>query len=170
LWSLGVEKPPHKYMFEFWWDYTQKCRELASIANVTMRVLDRALWQYSKEYQQKRGSYTNKEKVSCSSENCEIGLPYGGKGSTFHVDDLVSYIRSMHRNYIVQGQVNCRFDEHPKPHSLDYWLRLHFAKNKDTKQAVNNVVNALLDTGLFALEEGLICPDSGHPCKGLRIK
>lgn len=48
LWSLGVEKPP-VYDFDFWREYTSTCRDLAGRAGVTMRMLDRALWQFSKE-------------------------------------------------------------------------------------------------------------------------
>jgi hypothetical protein len=50
LWSLGIEETPG-YMFEFWWSYTQFCRHLAQQANVSLRTLDQALWQYSKENQ-----------------------------------------------------------------------------------------------------------------------
>lgn len=48
LWSLGVDKVPH-YNFAFWMEYVNKCRELTSVNGMTMRELDRALWQYSKE-------------------------------------------------------------------------------------------------------------------------
>lgn len=48
LWSLGVVKPS-SYKFDFWWDYVQVCRRLADQSACTMRTLDRALWQYSKE-------------------------------------------------------------------------------------------------------------------------
>ncbi len=51
LWSLGRDKPPNQYSFDFWWAYTQYCRTTAEEAQVTMRDLDRALWQYSKEHQ-----------------------------------------------------------------------------------------------------------------------
>ena len=51
LWSLGLEKPPSNFNFSFWWEYTQFCRLLSREAGVSMRVLDRALWQYSKENQ-----------------------------------------------------------------------------------------------------------------------
>lgn len=54
LWSLGVQVPTYAYnfyAFDMWWAYTQFCRALASECGVTMRVLDRALWQYSKENQ-----------------------------------------------------------------------------------------------------------------------
>ena len=51
LWSLGVEASQVTYNFDLWWEYTQYCRGLAKEANVAMRELDRALWQYSKENQ-----------------------------------------------------------------------------------------------------------------------
>jgi hypothetical protein len=50
LWSLGVAGSPG-YDFEFWWAYTQACRRLAQRHSCSMRTLDRALWQYSKERQ-----------------------------------------------------------------------------------------------------------------------
>jgi hypothetical protein len=51
LWSLGIEKPPATCSFEFWQEYTRTCRSLAKQAPVSMRTLDRALWQYSEEQQ-----------------------------------------------------------------------------------------------------------------------
>lgn len=50
LWSLRI-KVPKQYDFGFWWAYTLYCRSLADEHNVSMRTLDRALWQYSKEKQ-----------------------------------------------------------------------------------------------------------------------
>lgn len=50
LWSLGIDSPP-PYDFPFWRAYTTHCRELTARAGVTMRALDRALWQYSRENQ-----------------------------------------------------------------------------------------------------------------------
>lgn len=50
LWSLGVDPPP-LYDFPFWQAYTRHCRELAGRVGVSMRELDRVLWQYSKENQ-----------------------------------------------------------------------------------------------------------------------
>lgn len=95
-----------------------------------------------------------------------IRLPYGN--NEFNSDELKEYISRTGRNYIIQGQTNCRRDNHPKPSSLDCWLRDNYAENHDTKQAVNEVISALIDTGEF--EEGrFICPDSGKPCKGIRI-
>lgn len=53
LWSMGVETPP-LYTFSYWWEYVQECRRLAEEAGVSMRTLDRALWQYSKERQPRK--------------------------------------------------------------------------------------------------------------------
>lgn len=52
LWSLGVESSQVTYDFALWWEYTLYCRNLAAKAGVSMRELDRALWQYSKEHQE----------------------------------------------------------------------------------------------------------------------
>jgi hypothetical protein len=50
LWSLSIEKPSF-YSFDFWEAYTQTCREVAKELLMTVRQLDMALWQYSKEHQ-----------------------------------------------------------------------------------------------------------------------
>ena len=50
LWSLGIDKPP-TYDFPFWEAYTRFCRNLSRKYSRSMRTLDRALWQYSKEKQ-----------------------------------------------------------------------------------------------------------------------
>jgi hypothetical protein len=47
--SLGLATPPTTYAFPFWWSYVTECRRLAG--SYSMRELDRALWQYSKEPQ-----------------------------------------------------------------------------------------------------------------------
>ncbi len=50
LWSLGHAKPP-AYTVDFWLAYTRFMRDLAVASGLSMRELDRALWQYSKENQ-----------------------------------------------------------------------------------------------------------------------
>ena len=50
LWSLGISDPP-AYTFEFWEAYTGFCRHLSHHTSISMRRLDRALWQYAKENQ-----------------------------------------------------------------------------------------------------------------------
>lgn len=95
-----------------------------------------------------------------------ISLSYGG-----HFDEelLMQHLRDTGRDFIIQGQQACSLAAHTKPRSLDYWLRKHVAPNQDTKQADNEVLTALANTGHFSIEEDLACPDSGFPCKGLRL-
>ena len=50
IWSLGEEKPSY-YTFKYWSEYVAKCQEIADRNNVSVRYLDKALWQYSRENQ-----------------------------------------------------------------------------------------------------------------------
>ena len=102
--------------------------------------------------------------------NPMIILPHGGPGARFDPSELVQHIKSSSRDYIIQGQQECVLPEHTKPHSLDYWLRTNFAKTPDTKQATNDVIDQLVETGLFEVGQKLHCPDSGRPCKGIKLK
>jgi len=95
-----------------------------------------------------------------------IYLPYGN--NSFESDDLITHLRNNEVNYIIQGQQACMRANHTKPDSLDCWLRDNYAQNPDIKQAVNEVIEALINTGDF--EEGdFICPSSGRVCKGLKL-
>ncbi len=95
-----------------------------------------------------------------------INLPHGN--NSFDSNSLKQHIRTTGRNYIIQGQKSCRRIDHLKPNSLDCWLRDNYARNPDTKQAVNEVIADLVNTGDFA-EGEFYCPDSGRRCKGVRI-
>ena len=53
LWSLGYDVVP-PYTFEFWLGYTTYTRAEAERYGLTMRELDKALWQFSKEHQAPR--------------------------------------------------------------------------------------------------------------------
>jgi hypothetical protein len=46
--SLGV-RPRSQYPVSFWLEYLEACRELARRFHVSIRTLDKALWQHSKE-------------------------------------------------------------------------------------------------------------------------
>jgi hypothetical protein len=46
--SLGV-KPRSQYPIGFWLGYLEECRALAARCGVSIRTLDKALWQWSKE-------------------------------------------------------------------------------------------------------------------------
>ena len=48
LGALGV-KPRSQYPISFWLGYLEACRALAAECGVSIRTLDRALWQWSKE-------------------------------------------------------------------------------------------------------------------------
>ncbi|MGA7492166.1 MAG: hypothetical protein WB930_11440 [Syntrophobacteraceae bacterium] len=50
LWSVSLAVPA-QYSFDFWWPYVNFCRNLSKRVNMDMRILDRALWQYSVENQ-----------------------------------------------------------------------------------------------------------------------
>ncbi|MFT3962224.1 hypothetical protein [Propionivibrio sp.] len=50
LWSLSIDDVP-SYTFDFWKKYTDYCRVLAEHNGISMRRLDSALWQYSKDNQ-----------------------------------------------------------------------------------------------------------------------
>jgi len=90
-------------------------------------------------------------------------------GDSFDTDDLKKYIQSFDRIYIIQGDIEESFIHHKKPQSLDYWLRKN-SHNPDTKQAVDELIDALVKTGEF--KRGLFtCPDSGEEnVKGIRLR
>ena len=50
LWSVSMDVPD-PYRFGVWWEYVEYCRMVATRSHLTMRQLDQALWQYSKENQ-----------------------------------------------------------------------------------------------------------------------
>jgi hypothetical protein len=50
LWSVGIDTPP-AYDFPFWWENCEFVRGLADRTGHSMRTIDRALWQSSKENQ-----------------------------------------------------------------------------------------------------------------------
>jgi len=50
LWSLK-SAVPQPCEFVFWQAYTRHCRKLSKLSGVSMRTVDRALWQFSKENQ-----------------------------------------------------------------------------------------------------------------------
>ena len=98
-----------------------------------------------------------------------IELPYGAPGEVFSINYLVTYLQEAHKDYIIQGQRNCCLQDHPKPNSLDVWLRKNFTSRQDTKQATNDLLDEIVKSGLF--EKGrFTCPDSGRKCKGIRLK
>ena len=50
LWSLGWTKPPY-YDFAFWQRYSQRITLISKRLKLSIRTVDKALWEYSKENQ-----------------------------------------------------------------------------------------------------------------------
>ena len=96
-----------------------------------------------------------------------ISLSYGG---TFDEKQLIKYLKTQKRNFIIIGANKCSFANHNKPQSLDYWLRANgTGHNPNTKQADLQVVQKLIATGMLTLHKDH-CPHSGRACKSLRVK
>lgn len=95
-----------------------------------------------------------------------IEMNFGGQ---FNEDVLIKYIKCLGSDYIIQGQVGTTLANHPKPQSLDVWLRITFPQKCDTKLADNYVLDALVSTGKFEIAPKLTCPTSGELCKGLKL-
>ena len=89
-------------------------------------------------------------------------------GVEFDEEELVNLIKSSGRDYIVQGQKAVDFADHPKPRSLDVWLRHRFPRLRNTKLADNYVLYALVGTKKFELVREA-CPESGRLCKSVRL-
>jgi len=53
LWSLGWEQPRY-YTFGFWQKYCGKIQDISKETGESIRTVDKALWEYSKEHQPKK--------------------------------------------------------------------------------------------------------------------
>ncbi len=51
IYSLGIDVPPSKYDYDFWKGYSDYCKKLSRDLGLSMRTIDKGLWQYSKENQ-----------------------------------------------------------------------------------------------------------------------
>jgi hypothetical protein len=98
-----------------------------------------------------------------------ILLPHGGPGARFPVRALLDYVAQSERDHIALGAVSCVLADHPEPHSLDYWLRQYYARNKDVMQVTESVVSQLTGTGLFE-EVERVSPDTREPSRTLKVK
>jgi hypothetical protein len=148
----------------------------------TELTLDRFLMMYGKGLKPRKRrsaktakalSHRSRSAATSSERRCVnsgglIRLPFGGAKISFDLTPLVKHLRHSPGHYIIQGQTDCALAAHPKPHSLDVWLRRTFASDPNTKQAVKSVIYQLVSTRRF--EQGKFrCPDSGRLCKGIRL-
>lgn len=100
----------------------------------------------------------------------KINLPYGGLGASFNVEELVALFKQRKVNFIIVGSQNSTLAAHTKPASLDVWLRNHkTVKNPNTRQACKEVIQDLVETGLFAKEKRR-CVVSKSLCNALVLK
>lgn len=97
-----------------------------------------------------------------------IELPYGGQKGAFTVAELISYFRNENIDYIIIGANHVTLSNHPKPKSLDVWLRKHknVIGHEDTCQAINKVIDDILEYEQFSIGKGK-CPTSNRICKAL---
>jgi hypothetical protein len=89
-------------------------------------------------------------------------------GLAFDEQELIDAIKGAGKTFMVQGQRVIKFGGHPKPESLDVWLRERFPKKRDTKLADNYVIDALVATGRFIATKEY-CSTSGRLCKAIRL-
>jgi hypothetical protein len=97
----------------------------------------------------------------------EITLPYANN-AIIPIQDLISHFRENNLNYMIIGSKQVTLTNHPKPNSLDVWLRTHpnVINYKDTCQSVNKVITQIIKHQSFS--QGLRkCPTSKRICKAL---
>ena len=94
-----------------------------------------------------------------------IDLPHGGGQAGFYIGRLVDELLTRPDQQMPIGATKSNLDQ-VKPGSLDYFLRSRYAKNPNTMQAVQSVIEAIVDTGKF--EHLPRAP--GQPAGVLRLK
>lgn len=97
----------------------------------------------------------------------EITLPYANN-ATIPIQDLITHFRKNNLNYMIIGSKQVTLTKHPKPHSIDVWLRKHpnIFNHKDTCQSVSKVITQIIKHQSFS--QGLRkCPKSNRMCKAL---
>lgn len=94
-------------------------------------------------------------------------LPFDEAPGYFSYTELVDFMRGQQLPFMIIGGDNKSFDEHGKPHSLDYWLRARSSR-PDVRQSTTKLVNDLLATGLFVSRND-VCPASGKVCNSVGL-
>jgi hypothetical protein len=89
-------------------------------------------------------------------------------GGSISLDSLIHFFRE-NGGQVVLGAVKAIFKEHNKTSSLEYWLRLNGAQNRNQMQAESLLVDKLLSTGYFEAAM-LPCPETGRRCKGIKLR
>jgi hypothetical protein len=90
------------------------------------------------------------------------------KNATISIQDLMAHFRKNNLNYMIIGSTQVVLNVHPKPKSLDVWIRNHENARAyaNTCQSVSKVITQLIKHESFSL--GLRkCPESSKMCKAL---
>ena len=99
----------------------------------------------------------------------KIKLPYAGSDVYFTLEALIKHFNSKKTNFTIIGASHVKLENHKKKESLDVWFRNQInvlGTKKNTCQAVNKVIDNLVETGKFSVEKR-ICPTSNKRCKAL---
>ncbi|MBU3680434.1 MAG: hypothetical protein FGM16_00675 [Flavobacterium sp.] len=97
----------------------------------------------------------------------QVILPYANN-TKIPVEDLITHFRENNLKYMIVGSKQVTLQNHPKPNSLDVWLRKHsnVINYKDTCQSVTKVITQIIKHQSFS--QGLRkCPSSNRMCKAL---
>lgn len=108
----------------------------------------------------------NRAQVTESLLKNQISFQYGG--GYFEIQDLVEYVESSDRDYVIGGGCNQGLSLHKKPESLDYWLRKR-SNQPNIRQVTQKLIQDIIETDYFTYEENLPCPTTGRRCNGLRL-
>jgi hypothetical protein len=98
-----------------------------------------------------------------------ITIVEGGSDAKFLIGELISHFKKEKINYIIIGAKHIILENHPKPNSLDVWLRHHESvalSYKNTCQAVTIVIDDILEYEQFSIGKGK-CPTTNKICKAL---
>lgn len=96
-----------------------------------------------------------------------IRLPHGGNEAGFYAQRVADAVAAMPGREIVIGATKSALAK-VKPHSLDYLLRTRYAKIPDTMQAVRQVIDSMVATGLFE-RSTMDDPETGRSVDSLRL-
>jgi len=94
-----------------------------------------------------------------------IDLPHGGGQAGFYIGRLVDELLPRPNQELPIGATKSNLDQ-VKPESLDFFLRSRYAKNPNTMQAVQSVIQAIVDTDKFEY----LPRAPGQPAGLLRLK
>lgn len=98
-----------------------------------------------------------------------ITIVEGGSDAKFLIGELIYHFKKEKINFIIIGAKHIVLDNHPKPKSLDVWLRNHESvalSYKNTCQAVSTVIDDIIEYEQFSIGKGK-CPTSDRICKAL---